>query len=118
MRSAADITRMAHALGGVPVLGCIAGSPSARAGIRYGDILLRANGEPTANLAAYLAARAKPADSMTVVLFRDGLEHTLVVRFGDYTATEAEVRTFVEDNDTWSMLSVASSSSGGGEDSC
>ena len=38
---------LAKTLDGLPVLGCLAGSPAALAGVRYGDILLSVNGQRT-----------------------------------------------------------------------
>jgi len=66
---------MAKALEGVPVLGSLAGSPAARAGIRYGDILLMVNGVRTTTVLEYIQARALRDDGMDVVVFRAGEEH-------------------------------------------
>jgi S1-C subfamily serine protease len=66
---------MAKALEGVPVLGSLAGSPAARAGIRYGDILLMVNGVRTTTVVEYIQARSQRDDGMDVVVFRAGEEH-------------------------------------------
>jgi S1-C subfamily serine protease len=67
-----ELSRLATALGGVPVPGCQAGSPAARAGIRYGDILLSIDGVPTPAWIDLLhARRCSPA---IVRVFRSGVE--------------------------------------------
>lgn len=67
-----DVTRLASRLNGVPVLGCRPGSPAARAGVRYGDILLAVNGRPTPDWASYIEAKATRRGEMKVELFRAG----------------------------------------------
>lgn len=74
MLSPEHLTRLAGALGGLPVLGCRPDSPAARVGIRYGDILLAVNGVPTPSWSAYLEARALRAGAMVVEIFRGGAE--------------------------------------------
>jgi C-terminal processing protease CtpA/Prc len=74
-----DVTRMASRLNGVPVFGCRPGSPAARAGVRYGDILMSVNGQPTPDWASYIEARAKNRAEMRIELFRAG--ETLVFEF-------------------------------------
>ena len=74
MRSPDDVAKLACTLGGLPVLGTRPGSPSANAGIRYGDILLAVNGLPTPDWSSYLTARELDPAEMVVELFRDG-EH-------------------------------------------
>jgi len=67
-----DVMRMAARLNGVPVLGCRAGSPAERAGVRYGDILMAVNGVPTPDWGAYIEARARSRSEMQVEVFRAG----------------------------------------------
>ena len=67
-----DVTRMAARLNGVPVLGCRPGSPAARAGVRYGDILLAVNDTPTPDWGSYVEARASNRGAMRVEVFRAG----------------------------------------------
>jgi hypothetical protein len=75
--------RLAMALEGLPVLGCIEGRTAAEAGIRYGDILLIVNGRRTRTFADYVEAKELREDGMRVVLFRDGKEQTVELVFGD-----------------------------------
>jgi S1-C subfamily serine protease len=74
-----DVTRMATRLKGVPVLGCRPGSPAARAGVQYGDVLMAVNGVPTPDWGAYVEARALDRGQMRVEVFRAG--QTLVFEF-------------------------------------
>jgi S1-C subfamily serine protease len=65
---------MAAALGGLPVLGCLPGSPVDRAGVRYGDVLLSVDGQRTPSWDAYIAAREASGPSIRLRLSRDGRE--------------------------------------------
>jgi S1-C subfamily serine protease len=58
------------------VLGCRPGSPAARAGIQYGDVLLSVNNVATPDWAAYIEARKLSRERMHVELFRAG-EHLI-----------------------------------------
>jgi S1-C subfamily serine protease len=118
MQSITEINKLARALGGVPILGCIPGSPSHRAGVRYGDILLQANGMPTTDLDAYLRARADDIDTMTVVIFRDGTERTIELDLRRYRASLEDMRAFFEENESLVRHAVSPSSTGEGMDSC
>lgn len=68
------VFELAKALEGVPILGTLSGTPAARAGIRYGDILLSVNGRRTRTLGDYVEAKALRDDGMSVVVFRTGSE--------------------------------------------
>ncbi|MFO0676218.1 MAG: PDZ domain-containing protein [Polyangiaceae bacterium] len=65
---------LAKALEGVPVLGTLSGSPAARAGIRYGDVLLSVNGRRTRTVLDFIEAKALRTDGMDIVVFRTGTE--------------------------------------------
>ena len=72
---------MAKALEGLPVLGSLAGTPAARAGIRYGDILLEVNGRRTTTMIEYIQARDLRADGMDVLVFRAGEQQVLSLTY-------------------------------------
>ncbi len=57
MLSKAKLEQIAKVLEGIPVLGCLQGSPSERAGIRYGDVVLSVNGMKTSDMDLYSKAR-------------------------------------------------------------
>jgi S1-C subfamily serine protease len=74
MISKRTIFEIAAALGGIPVLGALASSPAARAGIRYGDVVLSVNGRRTRTMVDYVDGKALRLDGMDVVIFRGGEE--------------------------------------------
>jgi S1-C subfamily serine protease len=69
-----SVFALAKAMGGIPILGTLAGSPAARAGLRYGDVLLAVNDRPTATVADYIEAKGLRDDGMKIVVFRGGAE--------------------------------------------
>jgi S1-C subfamily serine protease len=69
-----NVMDMAAALGGLPVLGCLPGSPVDKAGIKYGDVLLSVDGQLTPSWDAYIAARESSGPSIRLRLSRDGRE--------------------------------------------
>jgi S1-C subfamily serine protease len=79
MRSRADLARLAAALGGLPVLGCLEGSPAAEAGVRYGDVLLAINGNSTATWDDFIEARRVASKGFTARIFREGTELDIAV---------------------------------------
>jgi len=81
MLSSEQLTKLATVLGGLPVLGCRPGSPAARAGIRYGDVVLSVNGMKTPDWASYVEARALARQRMQVAIFRGGQEVELELAF-------------------------------------
>lgn len=81
MMSRKQLEEMANTVQGVPVLGCLPGSTSAQAGVRYGDIVLSVNGMPTPGIDEYLAARKLRSDGYELRLFRAGVELTVFVPF-------------------------------------
>lgn len=72
-----SIFELAAALGGIPVLGALASSPAARAGIRYGDVVLSVNGRKTPTVIDYVEAKALRLDGMDLVVFRGAEELTI-----------------------------------------
>jgi S1-C subfamily serine protease len=74
MRSRKELAVLAAALGGLPVLGCLPGSPTERAGVRYGDVLLAIDGKPTATWDDFIEARNACGARFTARIFRDGVE--------------------------------------------
>ncbi len=80
MRRRAEIQAIADTLGGLPVWGCLPGSPAHRAGIGYGDILLEVNGVRTDGVQAYQRACEADVDrERRVRLMRDGREIALTL---------------------------------------
>lgn len=88
MIAKSTLFQLAKTLDGVPVLGCLPGTPAALAGVRYGDIVLWVNGQRTRSLGDYVEAKALRSDGMNVVVFRSGEEYP--VEF-DYQADRPPV---------------------------
>lgn len=57
---------------GVPILGTLDGTPAARAGVRYGDVLLSVNGVRTRSVVDYVEAKNLRQDGMTLSVLRGG----------------------------------------------
>jgi S1-C subfamily serine protease len=95
MRSRTDLSRLAAALGGLPILGCLEGSPAAEAGVRYGDILLAIDDIPTATWDDFLRARSQSRGRFVARIFRDGVESRIAVELRASTRTPLEMLTEV-----------------------
>lgn len=80
---------LAKALEGLPVLGALEGTPAARAGVRYGDVLLSVNGKRTRTVMDYVEAKNLRKDGMNIVVFRSG-EETLTELTYDAPAAPAD----------------------------
>ena len=78
-----DLMELARALRGLPVFGCLAGSPAEQAGIRYGDVLLSVDGMPTRTVDDYLAARSQSGRTIVVRVFRAGVELDVEIALRD-----------------------------------
>jgi S1-C subfamily serine protease len=81
MMSRKQLEEIADTVQGIPVWGCLPGSTSAEAGVRYGDIVLKVNGMRTPTIDDYLEARKLRTDGYELVLFRAGEELTVYVAF-------------------------------------
>jgi S1-C subfamily serine protease len=91
MRSLVDLSRLAAALGGLPVLGCLEGSSAAEAGIRYGDVLLAVDGIGTGTWDDYLTARGQAQGRFIARIFRDGAEFEVEIELRPPTRSPMEV---------------------------
>jgi len=77
MIAKSTLFELAKTLDGLPVLGCLEGTPAGEAGIRYGDVLLYVNGVRTRTFGDYFEGKALRQEGMQVVVFRDGAELSL-----------------------------------------
>jgi len=70
---------------GVPIVAVLPGSPAALAGLQPGDVLTTLDNRWTTSVADVYAAVAdvQPGRDVSVVILRDGKEHTLIVRPAD-----------------------------------
>ena len=73
MKNPHDLETMARLLGGVPIWGVLPGSAAHRAGMRYGDIVIRVNGIETPNFAQYLRAQGAPRERIEFEVLRHGV---------------------------------------------
>ncbi len=69
-----ELEKMATLYEGILVLGAIPESTAAKAGLRYGDILLELNGDRVPDLVAFARARAKCQTRIEGVFIRMGVE--------------------------------------------
>jgi S1-C subfamily serine protease len=81
MKSRKEVDALALALGGMPVWGVLKDSVAARAGIRYGDIVLEVNGMKTPDASAFVSARGLREDGATISYHRDGSTHVAELTF-------------------------------------
>jgi C-terminal processing protease CtpA/Prc len=75
------LQRIAKALGGIPIWSTCEGSVAREAGLRFGDIILAVNGQPTPTVDAYFEAKGSSSETMTITYFRGGSMHDVVVSF-------------------------------------
>ncbi len=81
---------LAKVLRGIPILGTLEGTPAARAGLRYGDILISVNGVRTTNVAEYVEAKAARTDGMDIVVFRAGEEQARELVYDELVDTDPQ----------------------------
>lgn len=86
-----ELCRIATTLGGLPISGCLHGSPAARAGLRYGDIVLAINGIPTASWNDFFQARSGATGRLTVRVFRQGAEFEVTMDLPTQSRSPREV---------------------------
>jgi S1-C subfamily serine protease len=91
MVSLFELSRLATALGGLPIPGCDRGSPADRARLRYGDILLSINEMPTASWADFFHARRRSSGPLRVRVFRLGRELEVQMTLPVHTRCPREV---------------------------
>jgi S1-C subfamily serine protease len=91
MLTPAELARLATALGGLPILGCLAGSPAEDAGVRYGDILLSLDGMPTSSWDEFVRARTQAGRAIVVRVFRQGQEFDLSIELRRSDKTPEQV---------------------------
>jgi S1-C subfamily serine protease len=96
MMSPHELGRLATALGGLPVLGCLSGSPADEAGMRYGDILLSINGSKTGSLEDFMQARGQCNGRIVARVFRMGLGAELELAFELRPASRTPLETLQE----------------------
>jgi len=78
-----SVFELARALGGIPVLGSLPGSPAERAGIRYGDVILSVNGMKTPTVVEYVEAKALRKNGMSVTVFRSGEDAAVDLEYAE-----------------------------------
>jgi hypothetical protein len=107
-----SLFELARALEGLPVLGSLAGTPAARAGVRYGDVLISVNGRRTRTVADYVEAKNLRPDGMEIVVFRGGAEQNADLVY-DHPATPLDPAALVAELVT---LRIAGDALGDGGD--
>lgn len=99
MKPVDNLYEMARILDGVPVLGIMPNSPSARAGLAFGDILIECNGMRTRILDDYLEARKLDKRTMHLRVFRAGQELEMTLDLARAPLDPSSILKFIEDND-------------------
>jgi S1-C subfamily serine protease len=72
--TATTVDKLAKIYGGMPFLAALPESPAARAGLRWGDVVVAVNGLPTPGIEAFVEARATREGSAVIRFVRDGRE--------------------------------------------
>ncbi|HEY6559445.1 MAG TPA: PDZ domain-containing protein [Polyangiaceae bacterium] len=105
----AQLQRIATTLGGIAVWSTAENSLARAAGLRYGDVILSVNGEPTPSIRAYFKAKALSADRMTLTYFRLGRTHYVSVpisRASSPPASDSSLQDFVSTRATALLQAV------------
>lgn len=105
---------LAKALEGIPVLGTLSGTPAARAGIRYGDVLLSVNGKRTRTIQDYIDAKALRTDGMDITVFRTGSEKIEHLTY-DEPSTAPDAAAILAELATMRIVAGAVDDESGGE---
>jgi len=87
-----DLEKIAEILGGVVVRGSSKNGAAARAGVREGDIVIRANGVATPSIAALARAKRVRQDGVTLELYRHGQYLQVEVLFSDAHGRQSDGR--------------------------
>ncbi|HMJ14181.1 MAG TPA: PDZ domain-containing protein [Polyangiaceae bacterium] len=74
-----QLQRIASTLGGIAVWTTCEGSLARAAGLRYGDVILSVNGQPTPSIRAYFRAKSLCSEGMTLTYFRAGRTHAISI---------------------------------------
>ncbi|MFP4599432.1 MAG: PDZ domain-containing protein [Persicimonas sp.] len=108
MKGYQEIKKLAEAVGGMPVWGCMPGSPAHKAGIQYGDILLRINGEAVSCFEEYVAAKELTNGRLSARVMRGGqtLDVELNMRDPQWNPSYEEVAEQVADEEYLAPLTA------------
>lgn len=79
---------------GVAVAGLSEKGPAETAGLKKGDIILSANGQDITSprSLSQIVIDLQPGSNLDVVLWRDGAEHKMTVKLGDYETLQETIR--------------------------
>lgn len=105
MQSQSKLSRLAAALGGLPVMGCLEGSPAAEAGVRYGDILLALDGAPTPTWDDFIRVRSAVRDRFVARIFRDGAELDIAIELRRTSKSPFELLSEIVDRELYTTAS-------------
>ena len=79
MKPRLELQEIAKTLGGIPIWATFEGSVAHQAGLRYGDIILSVNGQPTPTVDDYFQAKNLHSEEMTLTYFRGGETYTITL---------------------------------------
>ncbi len=99
MKQRSEIQEIAEAYKGVPIWFCMPDSPADRAGLRYGDICLEANGVRTTTPAKYAEACAAAEEKIVMRILRGASEIEIVINLSEGVSYSDEaVRKYVAES--------------------